>query len=239
MGLKLNGSTSGSIELDPQATLGSDRVITLNATGDSTLTLPDANGTLDRLERAGNILQVVSTNWNDKKSYGTADGSGQSLTAGFSVIPSEGYVNITAKGDNSKFYVVWNTNSTSTGDSTLADWIGGYGLVVDPAGGTSWTRIGSGQNSSATNNVKFFSTRAAPSGAAGTNTFWVLQGNGSYLYTSSVSSGTTLRFAVEYFHYDNVEHDTLLINRNENDGTGDHPYYGSFASTISVMEVAA
>ncbi len=60
MGLKLNGATSGSIELDPQANLGSDRVITLNATGNSTLTLPDANGTLDRLERAGNILQVVS-----------------------------------------------------------------------------------------------------------------------------------------------------------------------------------
>ena len=62
MGLKLNGATSGSIELDPQADLGSDRVITLNATGNSTLTLPDANGTLDRLERAGNILQVVTSN---------------------------------------------------------------------------------------------------------------------------------------------------------------------------------
>ncbi len=62
MGLKLNGATSGSIELDPQADLGSDRVITLNATGNSTLTLPDSNGTLDRLERAGNILQVVNSN---------------------------------------------------------------------------------------------------------------------------------------------------------------------------------
>jgi hypothetical protein len=61
MGLKLNGATSGSIELDPQADLGSDRVITLNATGNSTLTLPDSNGTLDRLERAGNILQVKQT----------------------------------------------------------------------------------------------------------------------------------------------------------------------------------
>ena len=229
MSIKLNGAINGSVELDVPDAIGSD----------VSLTIPGAAGTFDRLERAGNILQVVSTNWNDKKSYGTADGSGQSLTNGFSVIPSEGYVDITAQGDNSKFYVVWNTNSTSTGDSTLADWIGGYGLVVDPAGGTSWTRIGSGQNSSATNNVKFFMTRAAPSGAAGNNTFWVLQGNGSYLYTSSVASGNTLRFAVEYFHYDNVEHDTLLINRNENDGSGAFPYMGSFASTISVMEVAA
>lgn len=61
MGLKLNGATDGSIELNPQDSLGSDRVITLNATGNSTLTLPDSNGTLDRLERAGNILQVKQT----------------------------------------------------------------------------------------------------------------------------------------------------------------------------------
>jgi hypothetical protein len=204
------------------------------------LTLDGGTGNITGLNLpAGSILQVVSTNWNDKKSYGTADGSGQSLTNGFSVIPSEGHVDITAQGDNSKFYVVWNTNSTSTGDSSLADWIGGYGLVVDPAGGTTWTRIGSGQNSTAVNNVKFFSTRASMYGDAGNNTFWVLQGNGSYLYTSTVSSETTLRFAVEYYHYDNAEHGTLLINRNENDGTGNEPFRGSFASTISVMEVAA
>lgn len=76
MGLKLNGATSGSIELDPQANLGSDRVITLNATGNSTLTLPDSNGTLDRLERAGNILQVVQnyiTNTSSVTSAGQTD----------------------------------------------------------------------------------------------------------------------------------------------------------------------
>lgn len=59
MSIKLNGATNGSLQLTPEASLGSDRVITLNATGNSTLTLPDANGTLDRLERTGNILQVV------------------------------------------------------------------------------------------------------------------------------------------------------------------------------------
>ena len=69
MGLKLNGATDGSIELNPQASLGRDRVITLNATGNSTLTLPDSNGTLDRLERAGNILQVVSTTKTSTSSF--------------------------------------------------------------------------------------------------------------------------------------------------------------------------
>jgi hypothetical protein len=49
MSIKLNGATSGSVELDVPAAIGSD----LN------ITIPGAAGTLDRLERAGNILQVV------------------------------------------------------------------------------------------------------------------------------------------------------------------------------------
>jgi hypothetical protein len=47
--LKLKGSTSGSVELDVPAVVG----------GDVSLELP-GGGTVDRLERAGNILQVVS-----------------------------------------------------------------------------------------------------------------------------------------------------------------------------------
>ena len=49
MSLKLNGATSGSIDIDVPATVTG---------GDVSLTLPGA-GTVDRLERAGNILQVV------------------------------------------------------------------------------------------------------------------------------------------------------------------------------------
>jgi len=51
MPIKLNGATSGSVELDVPAAVGSDLQ----------LTLPTAAGTLDRLERAGNILQVKET----------------------------------------------------------------------------------------------------------------------------------------------------------------------------------
>ena len=50
MSIKLNGATNGSVELDVPAAIGSD----------VSLTIPGAAGTLDRLERAGNILQVVS-----------------------------------------------------------------------------------------------------------------------------------------------------------------------------------
>lgn len=48
MSIKLNGATSGSVALDVPAVVG----------GDFNLSLPGA-GTVDRLERTGNILQVV------------------------------------------------------------------------------------------------------------------------------------------------------------------------------------
>jgi hypothetical protein len=46
--LRLNGSTSGYSQLDAPA-----------IAGDQTFTLPGTGGTIDRLNRAGNILQVV------------------------------------------------------------------------------------------------------------------------------------------------------------------------------------
>lgn len=48
--LRLTGSTSGYSQLDAPA-----------VAGDQTFTLPGTGGTLDRLNRAGNILQVVNT----------------------------------------------------------------------------------------------------------------------------------------------------------------------------------
>jgi hypothetical protein len=50
--LRLNGSTSGYSQLDAPA-----------IAGDQTFTLPGTGGTLDRLNRAGNILQVVSATY--------------------------------------------------------------------------------------------------------------------------------------------------------------------------------
>jgi hypothetical protein len=48
--LRLNGSTSGFSQLDAPA-----------IAGDQTFTLPGTGGTIDRLNRAGNILQVVNS----------------------------------------------------------------------------------------------------------------------------------------------------------------------------------
>lgn len=50
--LRLTGSTSGYSQIDAPA-----------VAGDQTFTLPGTGGTLDRLNRAGNILQVVSATY--------------------------------------------------------------------------------------------------------------------------------------------------------------------------------
>jgi len=71
MSIKLNGATSGSVELDVPAAIGSD----LN------ITIPGAAGTLDRLERAGNILQVVYGATSSQVSISTTSYVDSGLTA--------------------------------------------------------------------------------------------------------------------------------------------------------------
>ena len=81
MSIKLNGAINGSVELDVPDAIGSD----LN------ITIPGAAGTLDRLERAGNILQVVQnhivTTQSDvltENTQATISGFSQSITPTYS-----------------------------------------------------------------------------------------------------------------------------------------------------------
>ena len=212
---------------------------------DRTLTLPDEAGTV--LTSAGtdnfpsnSVIQVVSTHFTDELTYGIADGSGNatSLSSGFSVVPTQTYVNITAKKANSKYLVVFNGNMSATNEGSYGDWTGGIGLLVDPAGGTSWTQIANGVNSGNTNNSVFFHTRADAS-ASGSDSLHSTNVGINYVYSSSVSAGTTLRFAAEYFHYDNSSHETLLINRTGENAANNNVYHqGGMATTITVMEIA-
>lgn len=90
MSIKLNGATSGSVELDvPAAVTG----------GDVSLSLPGA-GTVDRLERAGNILQVVHVAKTDVFSASASTGN-------FSTVFS---ASITPSSTSSKILVTWNSN---------------------------------------------------------------------------------------------------------------------------------
>ena len=94
MPIKLNGATSGSVELDVPAVVGSDLQLTLPATagtalvapGSTSITVPSVNGTLDRLERAGNILQVVQGSTSTEVAVGTTTFTDTTLSA--SITPS-------------------------------------------------------------------------------------------------------------------------------------------------------
>ena len=234
--IAISGNASGTATYTIASPAGStDRV----------LTLPDEAGTVLTSAGTGNfpsnsVIQVVSTHFTDQLSYGTADGSGNatSISSGFSVVPSQTYVNITAKKANSKFLVLFNGNITSTNDGNYGDWTGGIGLLVDPSGGTSWAQIANGVNSGNTNNSVFFHTRS-DAAATGSDSLHSTNVSMNYLYTSSVSAGTTLRFAAEYFHYDSASHQTLLINRTGENAANNNVYHqGGMATTITVMEIA-
>ena len=70
MPLRLNGSTSGYSQLDAPA-----------IAGDQTFTLPGTGGTIDRLNRAGNILQVVNATYSTQTTSSSSTFSDTGLTA--------------------------------------------------------------------------------------------------------------------------------------------------------------
>jgi hypothetical protein len=220
----------------------------VNTSGKTSLTT-GVTGVLPKANMpSGSIIQVQSTNWNTVLNFSAANGTGQNLGGGWSVIPTNNYVNITTSIANSKLMVMFDGNMAPynpTGSNTnYSDWIGGWGFVADPAGGTTWSRVGSGQNTGYPNNVKFFSSRATTyQGIAGTDAYWIATCNGNYLYSPAVASGTTVRLAIEYFHYSaSPAHGNLLINANAAGSgglsSGGDAYNGGFATTLTVFEVA-
>jgi hypothetical protein len=68
--LRLQGATSGYAELAASA-----------AAGDVVLTIPNAAGTLDRINRAGNILQVVNATYSTQVFMGSSTFADTGLTA--------------------------------------------------------------------------------------------------------------------------------------------------------------
>ena len=105
------------------------------------------SGAAGSIIATGSPIQVQSTNNNTHLSYGTGDGTGVATAiTDFSVVPSEFYVNITALRANSKYLCIFDGNVSASTNVTLGDGINGFGFLVDPAGGTSWTQFGSGSN---------------------------------------------------------------------------------------------
>ena len=113
MPIKLNGQTSGSVQLDvPAAVTG----------GDVNLSLPGA-GTVDRLERAGNILQVVQTTKTDAYSSTATSATavtGMAVTITPSSASSKVLLLFMLSADSSSsgyFYIDDSTNPLLIGDT--------------------------------------------------------------------------------------------------------------------------
>jgi hypothetical protein len=68
--IRLTGSTSGYSQLDAPA-----------IAGDQTFTLPTTGGTLDRINRAGNILQVVNATYSTETTSSSSTFADTGLTA--------------------------------------------------------------------------------------------------------------------------------------------------------------
>ena len=199
------------------------------------------SGTAGSIIAPGMPLQVQSTNNNTHLSYSSSDSTGVAtgLSSGFTVVPSEFYVNITALKANSKYLCIFDGNVSVSNNTTAGDGVNGFGFLVDPAGGTSWTQFASGLNSTNADNIKFFISRLSPTGG-GNDSYFSLALNGNAMFTSSAAAGATLRFAIEYFHYYHAGHQTMYINRRANSSSlsGDSTFQGGLATTLTVWEIA-
>jgi hypothetical protein len=89
--LRLSGSTSGFSQLDAPA-----------IAGDQIFTLPSTGGPLDRLNRAGNVLQVVNATYSTQVSSSTSTFADTGLTA-----------TITPTSASSKILILVNQNGVA------------------------------------------------------------------------------------------------------------------------------
>ena len=202
MSLKLNGATSGSIELDVPDDIGSD----LN------ITIPGAAGTLDRLERAGNILQVVSTTKTDVFTVSVAAGGSSSAVTGLTAT-------ITPSSASNKILIMLSLNGCNTNNGHLSFSFLRDGSIINNAIGSN-----PGSRVAATSGI-YDGTQDS----AGIKNL-----NGIYL--DSPNSTSPLTYGVSLV---NVWFDTRTMAVNRTVGDANDNFRQRTASTITVMEVAA
>jgi hypothetical protein len=206
MTLRLNGSTSGYVEIDAPATAGSN-----------TLTLPNGNGSSGQYLQtngsgglswagAGKILQVVSATKTDT----------QTTTSSTPVAVTGLSASITPTTNGNKVLVIV-TTTLSNASASYTSYIHLYkdGSEVTGARGAS-----AGSSTLAWSGVRVGATAEPASVSA------------SYLDTTS---GTTSITYQVYFSTETIG--TAVINRTGLDPNG--ASNGRFASTITLMEVAA
>jgi hypothetical protein len=148
--LRLNGSTSGYSQIDAPA-----------AAGDQTFTLPTTGGTLDRINRAGNILQVV----NGTYSTVTSSSSGTYADTGLSAT-------ITPTSASSKILVLVNLNGVlkTTNDTSV-----GAKLVRGSTDILTFEGSGAGDGTASTRSAASSSTCFLDSPATTSSTTYKVQ----------------------------------------------------------------
>jgi hypothetical protein len=157
MGLKLNGATSGSVELDVPAAIGSDIEFTLPGADGSAGQVLSTNGA-GALSFVNAIAEVdlwylnanqtsngTVTNWSRNSFTGAAQiGTGMSHASGVFTFPSTGKwlilanANMSIQGDDSVNFVI----EVTTDDSTYNNVV----FITDGNGGTNTRNAGSAGN---------------------------------------------------------------------------------------------
>ena len=177
------------IALTPNASgSGTFTIAAPNSDTDRSLTLPDGAGTLDRLERAGNVLQVVSTTKTDTYSESvSARGLGTDVTGLTATI--------TPKSASSRLlvYIVVNTSNESNAAAGFRLYRDGSAILIgDTRGSRNADTVGRNFSGGVADQFNTFSFGEVPANAATSTTFSIrLRNNAGSTQTLHVNrSGT-------------------------------------------------
>lgn len=182
-----------------------------NSNTDRTLTLPDAGGTLDRLDRTGNALQIVSTTKTDVGSFASVTTNNYVDISGMSVT-------ITPTSTSSKILVTYTAHVCNSTSATVH-----VRLYRDS------TSIGQGAaEGNRLGDSSIFRPASSPYGLD--------IGCVSNLFLDAPSTTSAVTYKLQGT-LGATYNGTFYINRSPNDVTN-QDYVGRPSSTITVMEIA-
>jgi hypothetical protein len=181
-----------------------------NSNTDRTLTLPDASGTLDRLDRAGNVLQVIQSVKTDTQTILA------STSFDFQEI-TDLSVTLTPSSTSSKILLIATVNgSIDTRYGGFAFYRGTTKLTVgDASGSRTPVAFTTGGNSSRSNEQ-----------------YVMNPASGSLLDSPSTTNSTTYYLKGAAFYTGNI----LYINRTDVDVSANYTVRG--ISTLTAMEIS-
>jgi hypothetical protein len=192
MSLRLNGSTSGYSEIDAPA-----------IAGDQTFTLPGTGGTLDRLNRAGNVIQVVN--------YQTG-----AVATGTTTIPVDDTIPQNTEGTEFMTLAITPTNASNK-------------LLIEVVCNVS-NSAAAGQALAVALFQDLTANALATQSASTTGTAQAIPFKFAHYMTAGTTSSTTFKVRAGL----NAAGTTTF------NGTGGNRLYGgSYASSITITEIAA